>query len=89
VRVTVTVPAQAESQINGNEIREALEEASYFTVAQDVQRETRLRIGERTAEEIAPLEALKAYLDSKNVTVERQKTLLEYGEKLINSTEES
>jgi exonuclease SbcD len=89
VRVNVTVPAQAESQISGNEIREALKEASYFTVAQDIQRETRLRIGERTAEEIAPLEALKAYLDSKNVAEERQKILLEYGEKLIESAEES
>ena len=89
VRLNVTVPAQTESQINGNEVREALKEASYFTVAQDVQRETRLRIGERTAEEIAPREALKAYLDSKNIAAERQKVLLEYGEKLIDSAEES
>ena len=29
------------------------------------------------------------YLDSKNIAAERQKVLLEYGEKLIDSAEES
>lgn len=89
VRLNITLPSQVESQLNGSEIREALREAAYFTVAQDVQRETRLRMGDRPAEEMAPLEALKTYLDSKNVSDERQRVLLEYGEKLIDSAEES
>ena len=89
VRLNISLPAQAENQLSGNEIREALKDASYFTVAQDVQRETRLRMGNRTAEEIAPIEALKAFLDSKNTPADRQKILLEYGEKLIDSPEDS
>ena len=89
VRLNITLPAQAENQVSGNDIREALKDAHYFTVAQDVQRETRMRMGNRTAEEIAPIEALKAYLESKNVPAERQKVLLEYGEQLIESPEES
>ena len=43
----------------------------------------------RTAEEITPGDALKAYLESKNIPPDRQKVLLEYGEKLIEDLEES
>ena len=89
VRLNITLPAQAESQLSGNEIREALKDAAYFTIAQDVQRETRLRMGDSAAEEMKPLEALKAYLDSKNTPAERQRVLLEYVEKLIESAGEN
>lgn len=89
VRLNINVPAQIENQVSDTAIREALKEAHYYTVAQDVQRETRLRMGNRTAEEIMPGDALKAYLESKNIPPERQKVLLEYGEKLIEDLRES
>jgi len=89
VRLNINVPAQIENQVSDTAIREALKEAHYYTVAQDVQRETRLRMGNRTAEEISPGDALKAYLESKNIPPDRQKVLLEYGEKLIKDLEES
>ena len=89
IRLNISVPAQMENQVSDTAIREALKEAHYYTVAQDVQRETRLRMGNRTAEEIAPGDALKAYLESKNIPPDRQKVLLEYGEKLIEDLEES
>ena len=77
------MPAQIEGQLKDNDIKDALKEAHYFTISRDIQRETRLRLGNWTAEEITPIEALKAYLESKNVSPERAKILLEYGEKLI------
>jgi len=84
IRLQISLPAQLEGQLKDNEIRNALKEAHYFTIAKDIRRETRLRLGgELTAEEIAPIDALKAYLESKKVPPERAKTLLEYGEKLI------
>ncbi len=83
IRLNISLPAETVGQIRDNEIGEALKEAHYFTIAKDVQRETRLRLGSLTAEEIAPLDALKAYLKEKKVTPERTKLLLEYGEKLI------
>ncbi len=89
VRLSITLPSQIENQVTDTIIREALKEAHYYTVAQDVQRETRLRMGNRTAEEITPTDALKAYLESKKVPAERQKVLLEYGKKLIEDLEES
>jgi len=83
VRLQIVLPAETEGQLRDNDLRNAVKEAHYFTIAKDIKRETRLRLGQWTAEEIAPLDALKAYLESKKVTPERTKVLLEYGEKLI------
>jgi exonuclease SbcD len=85
VRLNISLPSSIEGQLRYNEIRESLNPAHYFTIAREVQRETRLRLGSRPAEETTPITALKAYLDTQKVPQERQKVLLEYGEKLINS----
>jgi len=83
VRLQVILPAEVEGQLRDNDIREAMKEAHYFAIAKDIKREARLRLGNWTAEEITPLDALKAYLESKKVSPERTQVLLEYGEKLI------
>ncbi len=83
VRLNVTVPAQLEGQLRDADIRETLEEAHFSTVAREIQREARLRLGQFTAEEITPLEALKKYLESKKTPPERAKVLMEYGERMI------
>jgi exonuclease SbcD len=86
VRLNISLPAEMEGQLRDNDIRNALKEAHHVTIAKDIQRETRLRLGRWTAEEITPLEALKAYLEAKKPPIpeERAKLLLEYGEKLIH-----
>jgi exonuclease SbcD len=83
VRLNISLPADIEGQLRDNDIRNALKAAHYFTIAKEVERETRLRLGEWAAEEATPLDALKAYLESKKVSPERTKILLQYGEKLI------
>ena len=83
VRLNISLPAETEGQLRDSDIRNMLKETYYFTIAKDIQRETRLRLGKWTAEEIPPLDALKAYLESKKVSPERAKLLLEYGEKLM------
>jgi len=83
VRLQVSLPAEIEGQLNDSEIRNALSPTHYFTIAKDIKREARPRLGRWTAEEITPVEALKLYLESKKVSPERVKLLLEYGEKLI------
>ncbi len=83
VRLNITLPAPLESQLRDADIREALKEASYPIVVREVQRETRLRLGELAAEEITPLKALEKYLEQKQVSPERAKVLMEYGERLI------
>ncbi|HEY82090.1 MAG TPA: exonuclease SbcCD subunit D [Dehalococcoidia bacterium] len=83
VRLNITLPAPLEGQLRDADIREALREASYPIVVREVQRETRLRLGDLAAEEITPLKALEKYLEQKQVSPERAKVLMEYGEKLI------
>jgi exonuclease SbcD len=87
VRLNITLPATLEGQLRYNDIRDALKEAHSFSITRDVQRETRLRLGSRNVEEITPLVALKAWLESQKVPPERQKILLEYGQKLIEGKE--
>ena len=87
VRLQISLPAEIEGQLRDNEIRDALKEAHHLTIAKDIKRESRLRLGTSTVEELTPVEALKAYLESKKVSSERAKLLLEYGEKLIHGQE--
>jgi exonuclease SbcD len=83
VRINISLPAATEGSLRDSDLRNALREAHYSAINKDIKRETRLRLGDRTAEEITPLEALKAYLESKKTAPERTRVLLEYGEQLI------
>jgi exonuclease SbcD len=87
VRLNISLPSSLEGQLRNSDIKDALKDTQAFTIAQDIQRETRLRLGNRPAEEITPLDALKAYLEAQQFPPERQKILLEYGEKLIQKQE--
>jgi len=87
VRLQVSLPQELEGQVRDSDIKEALKEAHHYTVAREVKRETRSRLGD-TAEEITPIQALKAYLQTTKTPPERAKTLLEYGERLIKEAEE-
>lgn len=87
VRLNISLPSSLEGQLRNNEIKEALKDAASLTIAPNVQRETRLRLGTNTVDEITPLEALKAYLETQQLSEERKKTLLEYGENLIKERE--
>jgi exonuclease SbcD len=83
VRLGISLPAGGEGELRDNDIKDALKDAHYLTIAKEIKRETRLRLGKWTAEEITPLDALKAYLESKKIAPERARLLLEYGGKLI------
>ncbi len=87
VRLNISLPSSLEGQLRNSDIREALKETHNFNITREIRPETRLRPSSRPAEGMAPLDALKAYLESQNVTPERQKVLMEYGEKLIAGQE--
>ncbi|MFC2025278.1 exonuclease SbcCD subunit D [Chloroflexota bacterium] len=87
IRLQISLPEDVEGQLRDNDIRDALKEAYYFTIAKDVRREARLRLGKHSAEELTPLEALKIYLEAKKVSPAQAKLLLEYGERLIQGEE--
>ncbi len=83
VRLLISLPQELEGQLRDSDIRNALAKTHYHTVARDIRRESRQRLGDRSAEEITPSQALKAYLEATKVSPERTKLLLEYGERLI------
>ncbi|MFC1939095.1 exonuclease SbcCD subunit D [Chloroflexota bacterium] len=83
VRLQVSLPAELEGQLKDNDIRDALKEAYYFSIAKDIRREARLRLGQFTAEEITPLEALQKWVETQKFSPAHARLLLEYGEKLI------
>ena len=83
VRLNINLPAELEGQLHDSDIRNALKEADYFTIAKDIQRPLRLRLGTSTAEEVTPADALKGYLKLQKLTPKRIQTLLDYGERLI------
>jgi len=87
VRLDISLPAEIEGQLRDNDIKTALGEAHHFNIAREIRRETRLRLGNYTAEEITPLDALKAYLEAKKTPPERTKILLEYGQRMIEGEE--
>ena len=83
VRLSISLPVGSEGGLRDNDIKDALKDAHYLTIAKEIKRETRLRLGKGTVEEITPLDALKAYLESKKIAPERARLLLEYGGRLI------
>ena len=83
VRLLISLPQELEGQLRDGDIRNALAPAHYYTIAKDIRRGSRLRLGSRSAEEITPAQALKAYLEATKVSPERTKPLLEYGARLI------
>ena len=83
VRLQVRVSPERVGLINDNEIYQALKETHFVvTVAKEVERESRSRLEEHLAEELTPLEGLKAYLKTRDLSPERTNILLQYGEKL-------
>ncbi len=54
VRLQTSLPAELEGQLRDSDIRNAVKEAHYFTIAKEIRREVSIRLGQWTAEEITP-----------------------------------
>ncbi|MDO8635242.1 MAG: exonuclease SbcCD subunit D [Dehalococcoidia bacterium] len=84
VRINIEMPQELEGQIKENDIRRALESASYIAaISRDVKREARLRLGGMAVEKMSPLKALEEYLKQRKVEPQRIQVLLEHGQKLL------
>ena len=86
VKLQLTLPAEIEDFLKDSEIKNALKEAYFFTIARDIKRESRPRLGQFTVSEITPIDALKIYLEQKKTSPKRLKELMEYGQKLIEES---
>jgi exonuclease SbcD len=83
VRLELSLPAEIEGFLKDAEIKNALKEAYFCTIARDIKRESRPRLGQWTVSEVTPIDALKIYLEQKKTSPERLKELMEYGQRLI------
>jgi hypothetical protein len=54
-----------------------------MSITRDVKRESRVRLGKWTAEEVKPIDALRLWVETKNTSPEKKESILEYGRKLI------
>ncbi|MBN2462522.1 MAG: exonuclease SbcCD subunit D [Dehalococcoidia bacterium] len=88
VRVKLSLPGTLEALLRDAEINKALRVAHYVTIAKEVRQEARLRLSDWTTQKLTPADALKKYLETKKVSDERQKILLEYGERLMWEAEQ-
>ncbi|MDD4924433.1 MAG: exonuclease SbcCD subunit D [Dehalococcoidales bacterium] len=89
VKLQIKLPQESEKLIMDGAVKEALKQASYFTIAKEVKRETRSRLGSRSVEELSPSDALQSWLNVTNITEERAKILMQYGKELINDIQQS
>jgi hypothetical protein len=85
-RVQLTIPRSLEPLLHDADIYKVLKEAYYVTIGKEIIRDYNSRSGEWQSEELTPVQALKKYLETKNVPEARRKTLLEFGGRLIEES---
>ena len=90
VRLHIKVAPERAGLIQDADVYQVLEEAHFVAaVVKKVEREVRNRLETCSAEEITPLEGLRAYLKTRDLSPERTSVLLNYGEKIIRSQRSS
>jgi exonuclease SbcD len=86
VRVIVQARVDQEGLLRDADIRRALREAYYVaSVAKEIERAYRLRLGGETPEGLTPSELLARYLESKDTGPERVKILVHHAEEIFQT----
>ena len=84
VRLKISLPAGLEAHLREEDLREALGSAHYVAaIAKEVEQERRTRIPSDVAEGLAPMDALRLYLESRNLGPERREQMLTVAEELV------
>ncbi|MFQ6030031.1 MAG: exonuclease SbcCD subunit D [Dehalococcoidia bacterium] len=84
VRVRITLPAQTEAQFRESEIREALQPAHYIAaISREVEGTRRTRLGIEAVEGLQPRDALRMYLESREMDPDRKQKVQEFAEELL------
>ena len=83
VRLRIVLPTEQEVHLRETEVRDALVGAHYVaSITREVEQERRTRIPAEVAEGLAPIDALKLYLESRSMEPDRQEKVLRYAEEL-------
>jgi exonuclease SbcD len=85
VRVLIKIPADLEGHLRDGEIREALDGAHFVaSIARETVEQARARLGPDSSQGLEPREALKRYLESRNVPADRAEVLMRHAEGLMD-----
>ena len=84
VQVMIEVPALLYDQIDDTLVKESLSSAHLIaTIRKNVVEEKRQRLSHNPSEDISPVEALKSYLNARDISKSRANMILEKGTNLI------
>ncbi len=85
VRVMISLPADLESHVRDEEIRAALERAHYVaSISKEIAQQSRTRLGQAHPQTLEPREALRLYLESRNVPPDRTELLMRHADRLMD-----
>ena len=89
VRVRITLPSELDSHLRDADIRLALEGAHYIAaISREVEGTRRTRLGSDVAEGLQPLQAVRLYLESRDMEADRQEKILRYAEILVQAEDD-
>lgn len=89
VRVRITLPAELEPHLREPDIRQALDSAHFIAaVSREVAGTRRTRLGSDVTEGLQPIQAVRLYLESREVDPRRQEKVLRYAEELVQSQDD-
>ena len=84
VRLHIKLPGGSEGHLRDGEIRSALDSAHFVaSVSKEIVDQPRTRLGSEHWKGLDPKEALKLYLQTRDVPEDRAQVLMRYGESLI------
>ncbi|NLF00029.1 MAG: exonuclease SbcCD subunit D [Anaerolineales bacterium] len=90
VRLILIMQAEQETMLRDRDIRVLLSEASFVgSISREVERETRVRLGELAPEELSDHDLLEKYLETRQTEPDRIKVLLERARALMHAEEGS
>jgi exonuclease SbcD len=85
VRLIAQTRPEIEARLQDKEIDAALEPANYVAAfVKETEHPERIRLGGDSPETLTPMQLLERYLESRNTSPERTKTLLHYAEEILN-----
>ena len=88
VRVQISLPRELDSHLREGEIRKALEDAHFVaSISKEVLEERRPRLGHAHPQGLDPTEALRLYMEDRNVPKDRAQVLLRYARGLMEDDE--
>ena len=86
VRLRMSLPADLDHRVREQDLRHALSAAHYVAaITRDVDQDRRTRIPAAVAEGLTPIDALRLYLDGREMDAERRKRVLGMAEELVSA----